>query len=49
MFKQFYSMFYKPSTIPTQTTPYISTLHWRAHKCNYSCSYLLRYKNLCKI
>jgi len=27
MFKQFYAMFYTPSTTPIYTTPYLSTLH----------------------
>jgi len=27
MFKQFYAMFYKPSTAPIYTTPDLSTLH----------------------
>ena len=46
MFNQFYAMFYKPSKNPHQDYTYLSTLHWRAHKRNYSCSYKLRYKNL---
>jgi len=28
IFKQFYAMFYKPSTTPIYTTPNLSTLHW---------------------
>ena len=39
MFKQFYATFYKPSTTPTYTTPYLSTLHWLEHINVTSCSY----------